>query len=124
MIRRFHGGIGFGNFAVRADQHRDPARPGRIGCCSAIGDRHCLGFIAQQIVGEAELVPERLVGGNRIAANADDRGIQFLEVLDSITESVSFDGSPRCIGFRIPPEQGVATREIVERDGLSVLIAH
>jgi hypothetical protein len=35
--------------------------------------------------------------------------------LDSITEPVAFNRSPRGIGFWIPPEQDVLAREIVQR---------
>jgi hypothetical protein len=63
--------------------------------------------IAQQIVGKRELVLECLVGGGRIEADAENNAIGFGEILDSITEPIAFDGSARCIGFGIPPQQNV-----------------
>ena len=62
-----------------------------------------MSLIAQQIVGKVELIPERFVVGGAVVTNADDNGVAVIEVLDSITEPVAFDGSARRVGLRIPP---------------------
>ena len=49
-------------------------------------------------------------------------GIIF-KYIEFITESFSFDRSPRCIGLGIPPEKNVATGEIVRFHRSAVLIA-
>ena len=122
MFGRRHLGINRGNIAVRPDEDRNACGTRRIRFRSAISDGHGFVRVAQQIVGEAELLLERLIVFRAVHTAAEDDGILTLEIVDSITEPIAFDRSPGGIGFRIPPDQNVFTRMIRERHGRPILV--
>ena len=84
--------------------------------------RHGSVLVTQQIIRKREFVTERLVVGRAVIAQPDNGGVCFIEVLDSITEPVSFDGSAGCVGFGIPPQQYVAAGEVVKRHRITGVI--
>ena len=104
MFGRLHRAIGCRNSAVRSDQDRDTGGIFRRRIDrSTIGDRRGLVGIAEQVIGEIELVPKRLVGVGGIETDPQNDTVRIVEFLDSITEPFAFDRSPRCVGFWIPP---------------------
>ena len=117
-----HFRIGHGNPSVGADEDRDPARPGGVRLRRAVGDRCRSPLVAQQVIGKSELVSEGEVVGRRIIADAEDDGISIVEVLDSITEPIAFDGSARGVGLGIPPQQDVSAGKIIELHRRPVLV--
>ena len=123
MIRRFDRGVSLGDLAIGSNQNRHAARILRIRIGDPKRHRGCFRSIAEQVVGKVEFVPKLLIVIGRIEADSQYGGVSFFEVLDSITESFSFDGSPRRIGLGIPPEKDVAAREVVRLHGCTVLIA-
>jgi hypothetical protein len=122
MIRRRHLVVSRFDAAVGADQHRNAPRPLRLGFRRAVCDRGRLVLVAAEVVGKSELFAERLVVLGRIETDAENDCILIGELLDSITEPIAFGGSPRGIGFRIPPEQNVLSRVLLQRHGLAVLV--
>ena len=122
MIRRRHLGIRLGDLAVRTDQHGHALRPRRIGIGRAEGDGRRLVEVAAKIVRKVEFLPERPIVLGGVETDAQNYRILVGKRLDSITEPFSFDRSPGGIGFRIPPEQNVFSRELIERHGISVLV--
>ncbi len=122
MFGRRHLGINRGNIAVRPDEDRNACGTRRIRFRRAISDGHGFVRVAQQIVGEVELLLERLIVFRAVHTAAEDDGILTLEIVDSITEPIAFDRSPGGIGFRIPPDQNVFTRMIRERHSRPILV--
>lgn len=122
MFGRRHGIVRHRDLAVRTNQDRFAAGTPRIGDVHAVRFGHGSVRIAQQIVRKIEFILERFVVTGRIDADPDDNGILVIEVLDSITEPVAFDGSPRCVGFRIPPEQNVFAGMIGQRHVTAILV--
>ena len=122
MIRRCHGVIRRRNLAIGPNQYRFAACPPRIGDFHAIRLGHSSVRVAQQIVRKIKFILKRFVVTGRIDADPDDNGILVIEVLDSITEPVAFDGSTRCVGFRIPPEKNVFAGMIGQRHVASILV--
>jgi hypothetical protein len=122
MIGWCHGIIRRRDLTIGSHQYRFAAGAPRIGDFHAIGLGYGSVLVAQQIVRKIEFILERFVVTGRIDADPDDNGILVIEVLDSITEPVAFDGSPRCVGFRIPPEQNVFAGMIGQRNVVSVLV--
>ena len=122
MVGRRHLGINRGNIAVRPDEDRNACGARRISFCSAISDGHGFVRVTQQIIGEAELLLERLIVFRAVHTAAENDGVSSLEILDSITEPIAFDRSPGCIGFRIPPDQNVFTRMVREGHDRPILV--
>ena len=122
MVGRAHLGIRLGDLAVGRDEHRYST-----GACAFIGRGaislgHRFVGVAQKVVGEAELLLELLVGLGLVCADAEDDTFAAVEILDSITEPLAFDGSARGIGFGVPPQQHALAGKIPKRDFLAVLI--
>ena len=122
MVRRRHFVIGGGNGAVRGNQNGFARCNGRIGLGNAIGSGHGAIAVAQQIIRIIELVLERLVGFGRIETDAQNYRILIFEVLNSITEPAAFDGSPGCVGFRVPPDQHIFAGGVRKADGTTILV--
>ena len=122
MFGGSHGIIGRRDRAIGPDQNRFAAGSPRIGNFHAVGLGHGGVRVTQQIVWKIKLFLERLVVAGGIDADPNDNRVLVIEVLDSITEPVAFDGSPRCVGFRIPPEQNILADVISQRDVVSVLV--
>jgi hypothetical protein len=122
MIRRRHLVIGGGDCSVRPDQHGFARRALAVRFRNAEGDGNGAVLVAEEVVGEREFVAKRAIVRRVVVGNADDGCVAVFEVLDSITEPVAFDGSAGCVGFGIPPEQDVATGEVVFFHRLSVLV--
>jgi len=114
VLGRDHFRICDRNVAVGAYKDRDSARSGGIRLRRAVGDRCRSAFVAQQIVGKSEFISESKVVGRRIIADAENDGISIVEVLDSITEPIAFDGSARGVGLGIPPQQHVSAGKIIK----------
>ena len=115
--------VAFEDGAVRADQHGDALRPLGFGVRRrAVGYRHRPVGVAQQVEREGELVPEGPVVLGRVETAPDDCRVLCLEVLDSVTEPVAFDGSAARVGLRIPPDQHIPPGEVLEADGRAVLV--
>lgn len=111
-----------GDGAVRRNQHRNPAGPlGASGKRTVSRGYRCID-IAQEIVREVELVAESLVLRRCIGTDPEDHGVLFSEIQDSITEPLAFDGSPRGIGFGIPPQQYMIAGEVGKADQFVVLV--
>ena len=113
MFGGLHRGIRLGDFAVGSDQYRHPAGITRVGVGHAESNRSRFRRVAQEIVGKFELVTKLLVGFGLVETNPQHNRVSFFKFLDSITESNAFFGSPRGIGFGVPPEKDVAAGEIV-----------
>ena len=122
MIGRGYFRIYGCDFPIRSDQDRNAGGTRRVRFGSAVSHRHRLIGVAQQIVRKVELIFERKIVGRAVHTAAEDDGVLLLEILDSITEPVAFDGSARCIGFGIPPEKDIAPGEIVFLHRLSILV--
>ena len=103
------------------DQARHPLRRA---CRRVVGgaerDAETPVRVAEQREGEGELLREGGVVGGRVEAGAENRGVQLLEVADSITESVALGGSAGGVGFREEPEQHLPPAEVPERDRSAV----
>ena len=80
-------------------------------------------LVAQQVVRKRELFLKGAVLGRRVEADADDERIPCGKFVDSITEPLAFDGSPRRVGFRIPPEHEMMAAHLLEADQRHLLIA-
>ena len=114
-----------GDLAVTIDQIADTGRMGRrLVVGGAIGDADGLVGVAEQIVGEIELLLEGFVRLGGIETDAENDSVLALELLDSITESVAFNRSARCIGFRIPPQHNGFSPILIQGDGLTILGLH
>jgi hypothetical protein len=116
MILRRHLRIRDRDIAIGTHENRNTTGLCGVGVFGrAISDGGRTFVIAQQIIRKIKLCPERGVIRHRIVTYAKNYGVAVIEILDSITEPVAFNRSPRCIGFWIPPEQDVLAREIVQR---------
>ncbi len=122
MVGRRDRLVDLRDLAVAVDQVADAGRMGRrVVVGGAIGDADGLVGVAEQIVGEVELLLKGLVRLGRIETDAEDDCIPALELLDSITESVAFNRSARGVGFRIPPQHNGFSPILIQGDGLAVL---
>jgi hypothetical protein len=125
VFLRYDRRIGFCNVAFGVDQITNPFRMLRVGRIHRpIRHADFAIDIAEQIIGKAELVSERRVFCACIAANAKYDGVFFVEVFDSITEPFAFNGSARCIGFWIPPQQDMLAAQFTELFRVAVLIGN
>ena len=122
MIRRRDRLVSRGHLSVRADQHGHALWPRGVGIANAVRHRHRFIRIAAQVVRKAEFLLKRAVVFRRIEADAQDHRILVGKRLDSITEPIALDGSPGCIGFRVPPQEDIFSRVLVKRHTLAVLI--
>lgn len=75
--------------------------------------------ITQERKTEVELSIERPVFLDRIETDPQDRCILSLEFLDSVPESLSFDGSPRGVSFGVKPKDDSLSRKVGELQSLS-----
>ncbi len=98
-------GIGLFDTAVHTDHIR--YAPGafcvgviRRAVCHPDGTR----FIAKQVEGEIEFLPEFAVGFRIVEADSQNDRVFRIEFLDSITESNSFNRSTTGIGSGIKPQ--------------------
>ena len=122
MIGRGHFWIHCRDFAVRSNEDRDPGWSRRVRFGGAVGDGHGFVRVAQQVIRKVEFFLERAVILGAVHTTAENYRILTLEILDSITEPVAFDGSTGCIGLWIPPDQNVFTRKTVERNTVARLV--
>ena len=122
MIGRGYFRIYGCDFPIRSDQDRNAGGTRRVRFGSAVSDRHRLVGVAQQIVRKVELIFERKIVGRAVHTAAEDDGVLLLEILDSITEPIAFDRSPRGIGLRIPPDQNVFSRMVGKRNVAAFLV--
>ena len=105
MLRRADFPIHFRNRAVGADQVADSRGVALLRVCGgSIGDTNRPILIAQEVERKVEFVFEGLIFRWSVTANANDHGVFCVEILDSITEPLSFDSSAGCIGLRVPPQ--------------------
>ena len=123
MVGRCHLGVSARDGALAIDEIADAGRM-LLACIRrrAVSDAHGFVNVTEQIKWKSELVAERLVFSFGIAAYAEDHRVVVSKLLDSITEPFAFDGSPRGVGFGVPPEQDVLAFELIERDRLPILI--
>ena len=122
MIGRGYFRIYGCDFPIRSDQDRNAGGTRRVRFGSAVSHRHRLIGVAQQIVRKVELIFKRKIVGRAVHTAAEDDGVLLLEILDSITEPIAFDRSPRGIGLRIPPDQNVFSRMLGKRNVAAVLV--
>ena len=105
------------NVAVGTDQIGDaPGIAGIRGIRGSVGQTHGARRVAEEREGKGELAGEGVVFFLRIETDTEDLAVAFVELTDSITESVAFDRSARCVGFGVKPEKDVRARKIRERD--------
>jgi hypothetical protein len=115
--------VDFGDASVGADQVGDAGR--RLGGRAvgrAVGDADGAIFVTEQVERKIELVAKGAVVGRGIETDPQDACIAGREIGGSITEPLAFDGSPRRIGSRIPPQNESLSRELIEADHRAVLI--
>lgn len=74
--------------------------------------------IAQKREGEGEFIPEFLMRGDAVPADAEDGGFDVMKRFDFITEIAGFLRSPRRVVFGIKEENHRPPAIIVERNSL------
>jgi hypothetical protein len=80
----------------------------------AISGQHLVVFITEHGICETLFLHELALFGGRIGTNADNLNVSFLEFPEFITESLTFDGSARGIGFGEEPENHFLPPEVLE----------
>jgi hypothetical protein len=103
------------------DEARHPLRGPRRGVLGrAVGEAETPVGVAEEREGEGELLREGRVVLRPVEGRAEDRGVQLLEVADSITESDALGRSAGGIGLREEPEQHFPPAKVPERDPAAV----
>ena len=122
MASRVHFLVSDENVAVGTDQVGDALGiAGFSGVRGPVGQTHGARRVAEKREGKRELAGEGVVLFLRIETDTENLAVAFVELTDSITESVAFDRSARGIGFGIEPEEDVRARKICERDRRSLV---
>ena len=122
MLARRHLGIVAQHASLLVDQARDaPGGAGRGVVGGAVLEREALVGVAEEREGEGELGGEGGVLGLGVEARAQDRGVQLLEVADSITESDPLGRSARGVGLGEEVEQDLLAAEVPETDAAAVM---
>lgn len=110
------------NLCVRPDQVGDPFR---IACLrrvrSTVRNSDGARCVTEEGKRKVEFVREGLVLFLRVEADSIDLAVEFVELSDSITESVAFDRSARGVGLGVEPEEHVRADMIRERDRRSLM---
>lgn len=124
VFRRHHGVIHLGNIAVGVDQKAKAGRIGLVRLKHAIGGARDLIGVAQQIEWKGELFLKQAVFFRCVERSPQDYGILGCKVLDSITEPFAFNGSARCVGLWIPPQDHVVPLVLFQGGISPLLVAH
>ena len=113
------------DLAVLVDDVGDPFRVlvlRRVG--GAVGDADLAVGVAQQREGKIELLRETGVVGGVVEACAEDGRVLFFVLVDEVPEPGTLGRSARGVGLRIEPEHDLAAAQIVQGDGLPVMVCH
>ena len=115
----------FSDAAVFVDHVRDPLRilVGRR-CGGAVGQADLAIGIAEKRERELELLGEVAVGFDVVETGAEDGGVLRFVLVDEVPEPGTLGRSARCVGLRIKPQHDLAAAQIVQSDGLPVMIGH
>ena len=73
-------------------------------------------------MGESKLFVECAIFREPIKAGAEHYGISRGEFVDLIAERLTFDGSSRCVGFWILPEQDTVAPKFIQRSADALVI--
>jgi hypothetical protein len=114
-----------GDAALFVDYIGDPLRvlvAGRGG--SAVGQPDFAIGVAEQREGEAELLGEMAVGLDVVETGAEDGGVLRFVLVDEVPEPGTLGRSAGCVGLRIEPQHDLAAAQIVQGNGLPVMIGH
>ena len=109
--------------AVRSDHVGDTIGVTLIRIGSSVVVQSYTAFrIGKQLERKVELPGERPIFFDRIEADPQNDHALGFEVLDSVPEPLSFDGSPWSVGFWIKPQHDGLAGEIGKLDRFTVLI--
>ena len=124
MFGWYDGVVDLDDMAVGTDQKPNPGRIGLFRLDHAIGFARGFFRITQQIEGKVELLLKSTVILGAIERSAQDHGILGCKILDSITEPFAFNGSARCVGLWIPPQNHVVALVLFQGRGHPLLVTH
>ena len=115
--------VGLRDPLVRTDEIADPVSVLRVGLLtSPVSQSHGARGVAKQRKREIEFLGKSPILVDGVEADAQYLYVFFLQRSIEIAEPATFDGSPRCIGLWIKPEENTGPREIREFDRLAVMI--
>ena len=124
MFGWYDGVVDLDDMAVGTDQKTKPGRIGLFRLDHAIGFARGFFRITQQIEGKVELLLKSTVILGAIERSAQDHGILGCKVLDSITEPFAFNGSARCVGLGVPPQDHMVPLVLFQGGIGPLLISH
>jgi hypothetical protein len=88
----------------------------------AVGEPELSPGVAQQGIGELELLGERGVLLDSVEGDPENGGILRLEGVGVVAEPATLDRSARCVGLGIEPEDQVLAGEVRELDVVAAVI--
>lgn len=88
----------------------------------AVRDADAAIGVAKQREREVELLRKSGVVRDVVEARAENRRVLFLVFADEVPEPGTLFRSARCVGLRIEPEHHFASAQIMQRDGVAVVI--
>jgi hypothetical protein len=111
--------------AFLVDQVRDPLRVFvRWRSGSPVGQADFAIGVAEKWEGEFEFLGEVGVGFDVVETRAEDGGVLRFVLVDEVPEPGTLGRSAGCVGLRIKPEHDLAAAQIVQSNGLPVMILH
>ena len=117
--------MGLGDPALLVDDVGDPFRV-LVGWRSggAVGQADLPIGVAQQLEGKFEFLGEVGVGFDVVETRAEDGGVLRLVLVDEVPEPGTLGRSAGCVGLWIEPQHDLAAAQIVQGDGLPVMVCH
>jgi hypothetical protein len=90
----------------------------------AVGQADLAVGVAEQGEGETEFLGETGVGFDVVETRAEDGGVLCFVLVDEVPEPGTLGRSAGCVGLRIEPQHDLAAAQIMQGNGLPVMIGH
>ena len=114
-----------GDASLLVDHVGDPLRGlVRRRCGGAVGQADLSVGVAEKWEGEAEFLGEMGVGFDVVETGPEDGGVLRFVLIDEVPEPGTLGRSARCVGLRIEPQHDLAAAQIMQGNGLPVMILH
>ena len=111
--------------AVGTDHHGDPLGVAGAGVRGrAACETELLVGVAEQRIGEAELLPERAVLCDGVERDAADYGVLGVKLGLQVTEALALDRSTGGVGLGVEPQHQRLAGEVAERAGVALVVEH
>lgn len=122
MIARINLVVDTGDFACFVDQNTDPLRIPRLHVVTrAVRHPESSLGVAQDRKVVVVLLREGGVLRDAVEARPEHRNILLIEVGFLVAEPATFDGSARCIGLGIEPDQNLMAAQILKRHDVPLM---